>query len=457
MDFKVEDLAGSKKKFSFVATVDEFNKAVNDAYIKNRSKISVPGFRKGKAPKSVIERMYGKSVFYEDALDIVIQNKYEEALKESEINPISRPEVNVEKFEDGKDIEFSVEFAVYPTVKLGDYKGIAVNKYVHQVNDEDVQERLEVEQKKQARKLSVTEGMIEPKDTLTFDYVGSVDGVEFEGGKAENATLKIGSGQFIPGFEDQLIGMELGTEGDIKVKFPEEYHAKDLTGKDAVFHVNLHSVEREELPELDDDFAQDVSEFDTLDEYKESLRKQLQEEAEKNAESRAKQEMYDILVKNSEFEIPDAMVEAQMDRMLGTMDQNLRQQGMSLDQFLQMVGNDKNDFREQYRDQAKHEVASELVLEELVKAIDYQVSDDEVMEFIDKAFAEDKDGAENFKKMMTDIQKENIAYQIKNNKSIDEVWKNAVVTTIEGDAPVEEMPVEEANDKAQEEEKPEEN
>lgn len=457
MDFKVEDLAGSKKKFSFVATVDEFNKAVNDAYIKNRSRISVPGFRKGKAPKSVIERMYGKSVFYEDALDIVIQNKYEEALKESEINPISHPEVNVEKFEDGKDIEFSVEFAVYPTVKLGDYKGIAVNKYVHQVNDEDVQERLEVEQKKQARKLSVTEGMIEPKDTLTFDYVGSVDGVEFEGGKAENATLKIGSGQFIPGFEDQLIGMELGTEGDIKVKFPEEYHAKDLAGKDAVFHVKLHSVEREELPELDDDFAQDVSEFDTLDEYKESLRKQLQEEAEKNAENRAKQEMYDILVKNSEFEIPDAMVEAQMDRMLSTMDQNLRQQGMSLDQFLQMVGNDKKDFREQYRDQAKHEVASELVLEELVKTVDYQVSDDEVMEFIDKAFAEDKDGAENFKKMMTDIQKENIAYQIKNNKSIDEVWKNAVVTTIEGDAPVEEMPVEEANDKAQEEEKPEEN
>lgn len=456
MDFKVEDLAGSKKKFSFVATVDEFNKAVNDAYIKNRSKISVPGFRKGKAPRSVIERMYGNSVFYEDALDIVIQNKYEEALKESEINPISRPEVNVEKFEDGKDIEFSVEFAVYPTVKLGDYKGIAVNKYVHQVNDEDVQERLEVEQKKQARKLSVTEGMIEPKDTLTFDYVGSVDGVEFEGGKTENATLKIGSGQFIPGFEDQLIGMELGTEGDIKVKFPEEYHAKDLAGKDAVFHVNLHSVEREELPELDDDFAQDVSEFDTLDEYKESLRNQLQEEAEKNAENRAKQEMYDILVKNSEFEIPDAMVEAQMDRMLSTMDQNLRQQGMSLDQFLQMVGNDKKDFREQYRDQAKHEVASELVLEELVKAIDYQVSDDEVMEFIDKAFAEDKDGAENFKKMMTDIQKENIAYQIKNNKSIDEVWKNAVVTTIEGDAPVEELPVEEANDKAQEEEKPEE-
>lgn len=457
MDFKVEDLAGSKKKFSFVATVDEFNKAVNDAYIKNRSRISVPGFRKGKAPKSVIERMYGKSVFYEDALDIVIQNKYEEALKESEINPISRPEVNVEKFEDGKDIEFSVEFAVYPTVKLGDYKGIAVNKYVHQVNDEDVQERLEVEQKKQARKLSVTEGMIEPKDTLTFDYVGSVDGVEFEGGKAENATLKIGSGQFIPGFEDQLIGMKLGTEGDIKVKFPEEYHAKDLAGKDAVFHVKLHSVEREELPELDDDFAQDVSELDTLDEYKESLRKQLQEEAEKNAENRAKQEMYDILVKNSEFEIPDAMVEAQMDRMLSTMDQNLRQQGMSLDHFLQMVGNDKKDFREQYRDQAKHEVASELVLEELVKAIDYQVSDDEVMEFIDKAFAEDKEGAENFKKMMTDIQKENIAYQIKNNKSIDEVWKNAVVTTIEGDAPVEEMPVEEANDKAQEEEKPEEN
>lgn len=451
MEYKVEDLAGSKKKFSFVATVKEFEKAVNDAYIKNRSKISVPGFRKGKAPKTVIERMYGKSVFYEDALDIVIQDKYDAALKESGLVPISRPEVKVDKFEEGKDIEFSVEFAVYPTVKLGEYKGIKVNKYVHQVNDEDIEERLEAEQKKQARQLSITEGMIEPKDNLTFDYVGSVDGVEFEGGKAENATLKIGSGQFIPGFEDQLIGMELGTEGDINVKFPEEYHTKDLAGKDAVFHVKLHNVEREELPELDDDFAQDVSEFDTLEEYKQDLRKQLQEEAEKNAENKAKQDMYEIIVKNSEFEMPDAMVEVQMDRMLNSMDQNLRQQGFSLDQFLQMVGNDKNAFREQYREQAKQEVSSEVVLEELVKSVDYQVSDEDINEFIEKAFAEDTKGAEQFREMMTDAQKENIAYQIKNNKSIEEAWKHAVVTTIEGDAPVVEEPETKEEVKSEEE------
>ena len=450
MEFKTEDLAGSKKKFSFVASVDEFNQAVNEAYIKNRSKISVPGFRKGKAPRSVIERNYGKSVFYEDALDDLIQAKYDAALKESGITPISRPEVHVEKFEEGKDIEFSLEFAVFPEVKLGEYKGIEVNKYVHQVNDEDIENRLKSEQKKQARQLSVTEGMIEPHDTLTFDYVGSVDGVEFEGGKAENATLKIGSGQFIPGFEDQLIGMELGTEGDIKVTFPSEYHAKDLAGKEAVFHVNLHSVEREELPELDDDFAQDISEFDTLDEYKEDLRKQLQEEAEKNAENKAKQDMYDIIVKNSEFDIPDVLVESQLDRMMHTMDQNFRRQGFGLDQFLNMVGQNKNEFREQYRDQAKQEVASELVLEELVKAIDANVSDEEVNEYIDKAFAEDTEGAEKFKNMMTDSQKENISYQIKNRKSIDEAWKFAKVTTIEGDPEPESTEEEASKEEAEE-------
>lgn len=436
MEFKTEDLAGSKKKFSFVASVEEFSNAVNEAYIKNRSRISVPGFRKGKAPRGVIERTYGKGVFYEDALDIVIQNKYDAALKESNITPISRPEVHVDKFEEGQDIEFSVEFAVFPKVILGEYKGIEVNKYVHQVNDDDVNTRLEAEQKKQARSISATEGMIEPNDTLTFDYTGSVDGVEFEGGKAENAVLKIGSGQFIPGFEDQLIGMELGTEGDINVKFPEEYHAKELAGKDAVFHVNLHSVEREELPELDDDFAQDISEFDTLDEYKQDLCKQLQEEAEKNAENKAKQDMYDIIVKNSEMDIPEVLVESQMDRMLQSMDQNFHRQGFSLEQFLKMVGQEKNAFREQYRDQAKQEVASELVLEELVKAVDYQVSDEEINEFIDKAFENEPAEAEKFKSKMTDSQKENIAYQIKNHKSIDEAWKFAKVNTIAGDAPV---------------------
>lgn len=441
MEFKTEKLANSKVKFSFTVPAADFDKAVQQAYLKNRSKISIPGFRKGKAPLSRIEAMYGKSVFFEDAFDILFPEVYDKAIKESGIEPVSRPDVDVQKIGAGEDLEFTVETYHYPEVKLGEYKGVEVTKYVHQVTEADVEKRLEAEQKKQARKITATEGAVEPGDVLTFDYKGFVDGVAFEGGEDHGATLKIGSGHFIPGFEDQLIGMDLGTESDITVTFPKDYHSAELAGKESVFHVNLISSEREELPELDDEFAQDVSSFDTLADYKKDIERQLKEQAEKDAEVRAKQAAFDQVVKNASFDLPAPMVETQMDRMLENMDNNMRRQGYSLKQFLQMVGNDKNEFREQYRAQATQEVSSEIVLEELVKAVDYKVSDADIDEFVDRAFGEEVEEAKKFKEMLTPAQKENINYQVRNVKTIDFVWDNAVVTTVEGDAPLTEEEV----------------
>lgn len=441
MEFKTEKLANSKVKFSFTVPAADFDKAVQQAYLKNRSKISIPGFRKGKAPLSRIEAMYGKSVFFEDAFDILFPEVYDKAIKESGIEPVSRPDVDVQKIGAGEDLEFTVETYHYPEVKLGEYKGVEVTKYVHQVTEADVEKRLEAEQKKQARKITATEGAVEPGDVLTFDYKGFVDGVAFEGGEDHGATLKIGSGHFIPGFEDQLIGMDLGTESDITVTFPKDYHSAELAGKESVFHVNLISSEREELPELDDEFAQDVSSFDTLVDYKKDIERQLKEQAEKDAEVRAKQAAFDQVVKNASFDLPAPMVETQMDRMLENMDNNMRRQGYSLKQFLQMVGNDKNEFREQYRAQATQEVSSEIVLEELVKAVDYKVSDADIDEFVDRAFGEEVEEAKKFKEMLTPAQKENINYQVRNVKTIDFVWDNAVVTTVEGDAPLTEEEV----------------
>lgn len=435
MEFKTEKLTNSKVKFSFTVPAADFDKALHDAFLKNRSKISIPGFRKGKAPLSRIEAMYGKSIFYEDAFDLLFPQVYENALQESKVEPVSRPDVEVQKIGAGEDLEFTAEVYQYPEVKLGEYRGVEVTKYIHQVTEEEVEKRLAEEQKKQARVLTVTEGMIEPNDVLTFDYKGFVDGVAFENGEDHDAELKIGSGQFIPGFEDQLIGMELGTEGDIQVTFPKEYHSADLAGKDAVFHVNLKSCQREELPELDDEFAQDVSSFESLAEYKEDLARQLKEEAEKSAEERAKQATFDVVVKNAAFDLPAPMVEAQMDRMLERMDANMKKQGFSLDRFLQMIGNDKQAFREQYREQAAQEVSSQIVLEELVKAVDYQVTDEDINEFVDKAFGNESEEAKKFKEMLTDAQKENISYQVRNVKTIDYVWENAKLSTVEGDDP----------------------
>ncbi len=435
MEFKTEKLEGSKVKFSFVVPAADFKEANQKAYLKNRGKITVPGFRKGKAPLSRIEAMYGKGVFFEDAFDIIFPEVYEQAIKDSGIEPVSRPDIEIQSIDVDKDLEFTCEVYTYPTVELGQYEGLEVKRYVHPVSEEDVENRLQQEVKKQARIISLTEGMVEPKDKLNLDYEGSVDGVPFEGGKAEGHVLEIGSGQFIPGFEDQLIGMDLGTEQDINVTFPTEYHSEELAGKDAVFRVKLNSVDREELPEVDDDFAADVSQFETLADYKADLEKQLKEEAERTADNNARRDLFDEIVKNAKFDIPTPMVETQMDRMLESINRNMQKQGYSLDMFLKMVGNDKAGFREQYREQATQEVSSELVLEELVKTVNYEVTDADVDALLERSLDPQDGTVEDFKKNLNDAQMENIRYQTRNQKTIDMVWEKAKVETVIGDYP----------------------
>ncbi|NMD38107.1 MAG: trigger factor [Christensenellaceae bacterium] len=450
MEFKTEQLEGSKVKFSFVVPAEEFKEANQKAYLKNRGKITIPGFRKGKAPLSRIQAMYGKGVFFEDAFDILFPEVYEKAITESGIEPVSRPDIDIQKIDLGSDLEFTCEVYKYPTVELGEYEGLSVKRYVHPVSEEDIEARLQQEVKKQARIISLTEGMVEPKDKLNLDYEGSVDGVPFEGGAAKGHVLEIGSGQFIPGFEDQLIGMDLGTEQDINVTFPTEYHSKELAGKEAVFRVKLNSVDREELPEVDDDFAADVSQFETLAEYKADLERQLKEEAETNADNLARRDLFDEIVKNAKFDLPTPMVETQMDRMMETINRNMQKQGYSLDMFLQMVGNDKDAFREQYREQATQEVSSELVLEELVKAINYEVTDADVDALLEKSL-DPKDGTvEDFKKNLNAAQMENIRYQTRNQKTIDVVWEKAKVETIIGEYPQPEVLDEAVVEKAEE-------
>ena len=283
MEHTVEKLSSNKVKISFKAPAADFEEAVEKAYLKMRGQISVPGFRKGKAPRKLIERMYGAGVFYEDALEILFPDAYMSAVKDNDLKPVGRPEPDVQEMEAGKDLAFSCEVFVFPDVKLGQYKGVEVARRVHKVTADEVDARIEQERKRVARSVDVTDRALENGDKAELDYAGTVDGVAFAGGTAEHQTLVIGSGNFIPGFEEQMVGMTIGEERDLKVTFPEQYHAEDLKGKDAVFHVKLHAITREELPDVDDEFAAEVSDFDTLAEYRADLEKKMQEAADAQA------------------------------------------------------------------------------------------------------------------------------------------------------------------------------
>lgn len=435
MQHNMEKLDGNKVKFSFEIPANEFDEAVKKAYLKSRGKISIPGFRRGKAPLARIEAMYGKGVFYEDAFDLVFPDTYEAAVEESGIKPVSQPSIDIEQMESGKDLKFSCEVYNYPEITLGQYKDLSLTRYVHQVTDDEIDAQIEKVRDEQARIITLEDGVIEPHDKLNLDYAGTVDGVAFDGGTAEGHILEIGSGQFIPGFEDQLIGMDLGTEQDVTVTFPEKYHSEELAGKEAIFHVKLNSVERKELPEIDDDFVADISEFDTLDEYRANLFDEANKAAETNADNAVRQDMLDQIIENSTFDIPQPMIERQLDSIMQRLDNNMRQSGYSLDMFLQMIGNKKEDYRKQYQGQAKHDIASDLVLDELVKIEKCTVSDEDIEKEISLAFENSDEKIAEFKSKMTPDQKENIEYGIQRKNIIDSLFETAKVETIEGDRP----------------------
>lgn len=374
----MEKLGGSKVKLTIEVSAAQFEEATQKAYHTAGKKYNVSGFRKGKAPRKVIENMYGPLVFFDDAFDIIYPDAYQSAVEEHKLEPVGRPDVSIESIPEGeKPLIFSLEVPVKPEVELGKYKGIEVEKRAYNVTDEAVSAAIEQMREGVARMVNV-ERAVENGDTVNLDYSGSVDGVKFEGGTAEGQTLVIGSGSFIPGFEEQMIGMNIGEAKDIEVTFPTEYHAEDLAGKKAVFAVKVNSVQVRELPELDDEFAKDVSEFDTLEELRASKKQELLEQAERDAKIEKENEVVRKAVENATVEIPDAMVERQIDSVLNDMRYRLSMQGLSLEDYLKYTNSDLAALRDQCRADSALRVKSQLVIEAISKAENIQATPEEI-------------------------------------------------------------------------------
>ena len=379
MNCKLEKTENANEvKFEITVEAAKFEDAMKKVYFKSAKYFNIPGFRKGKAPMQIVEKYYGPEIFYEDAFNEVAQEALEEAVEENKLDVVSRPEVDVKQMEKGKDLIFTVVMQTKPEAEVSKYKGIEIKKVEYNVTDEDVEHELHHMQEHNSRLISVDDRAVESGDTTTIDFEGSVDGVPFEGGKAENYDLEIGSNTFIPGFEDQIIGMKIDEEKDVKVKFPEEYFSKELAGKDAVFKVKLHEIKRKELPTIDDEFAKDVSEFDTLKELKASIKEKLEEENKNRAKYETEEEAIKTVCDQVEIEIPSGMIETEVDNMVKDVEVRLSYQGLKLDQYLKMMNKSEEEFRKEFEEQAKKSVKSRLVLEAIGKDAKIEVSEEEI-------------------------------------------------------------------------------
>ena len=428
MSYTVEKIASNKVKLSFVESAESFDAAVEKAYLKDRSKINVPGFRKGKAPRKLIENMYGEGVFYDDAFELVAQPAYEEAIKAENLQVVDRPQVDVQQIGAGQELKYTLEVFVKPDVTLGEYKGVAVEKNVEKVTDEAVDARIQNDVERASTTQDVTDRAVENGDIVNLDYAGSVDGVAFEGGTAQGQSLTIGSGMFIPGFEEQMVGMNIGEERDLSVKFPEQYHADNLAGKDAVFHVKVNGIQTKVRPELDDDFAADVSEFDTFEAYKANIVADL----EKNAADRAEASLEDALVQKvvdaADCDIPDAMIQDEITTMLREMEMRMMYQGIRFEDYLKYTGQTLDQVRENYKPEAANRVKTQLVLEAVAKAENIVPTDEDVDETIaDQAKRVNRD-VEEFKASLSEQQKEYLKETAGIKKVIDFLKANAVIT-----------------------------
>jgi trigger factor len=426
MSLQVEKLEHNMAKLTIEVTADEFAKAMTEAYKKNKNKISVPGFRKGKVPQSMIEKMYGPEVFYEDAANIIIPDAYERELSEhKELEVVSRPEIDVTQCEKGKPFIFTAEVAIKPEIELGKYKGVKIDKIDREVTDEEIDKEIEKEREANARTISVEDRPVQNKDMTIIDYEGFVDGVAFEGGKGENYPLTIGSGAFIPGFEEQLIGANIGEEKEIKVTFPEDYHADELKGKEAIFKVTVHEIKEKELPELDDEFAGEVSEFDTLAEYREDVKKKLTEKKEQEAKTKKEDAVIEAIVKDSKMDIPEPMIETQTRQMAQDYAGRLQQQGLTLEQYFMFTGMDKDKFLEQMRPGAQKRIESRLVLEAVAKEEKFEISDEEYDHEIDRMAEMYQMEADKLKEMVGEYEKEQIIEDLKIQKAVNFVVEHA--------------------------------
>ena len=423
MSCKVEKTKNANEvKMEITIEAEKFENAIKKVYFKNAKYFNIPGFRKGKAPQNIVEKYYGKEIFYEDAFNEIAGEEYEKAIEDSKLEVVGKPQIDIVKMEKGQDLVFTAIVATKPEVELGKYKGIEIEKIEYNVEESDVENNLKQMQEKNARVISV-ETPVESGNIAVIDFEGFVDGKAFEGGKGENYSLEIGSGSFIPGFEDQVIGMKIDEEKDINVKFPDEYFSKDLAGKDATFKVKVHEIKKKELPELDDEFAKDVSEFDTLKELKDSIKERLVKENEQKAKYEKEDAVMKVVTEGMKADIPAGMVEVEVDNMVKDMEQRMSYQGLKLEQYLKMLNKTEAEFRKDYEPQATEAIKSRLALEAIIKAEKIEATEKDVKEKLEEMAKNYGKTAEELEK--NDNIKEYIKQGIENEKAIEFLVKNA--------------------------------
>lgn len=425
MSLQVEKLEKNMAKLTIEVSAEELEKAIQTAYLKNKNKITIPGFRKGKVPRKMIEQMYGKEVFYEDAANALIPDAYEKALEECTEEIVSSPKIDVTQIEAGKPFIFTAEVALKPEVTLGTYKGVKVAKAEVEVSDEEVDAEVNKERESNARTITVEDRAVQDGDMTVIDFEGFVDGVAFEGGKGENYPLTIGSGAFIPGFEEALIGAQIGVETDVNVTFPEDYQAEELAGKAAVFKCTVKEIKVKELPELDDEFASEVSEFETLAEYKEDVKKKLAEKKETEAKNAKEEAVIDAIIAEASMEIPDAMVETQQRQMIEDFSQRIQSQGLTMEQYMQYTGMTASKLLDQAKPQALKRIQSRLVLEAVAAAEGITASEEEFEAEAAKMAEAYKMEADKVKELLGENGKKQVMEDICVNKAVAFAVENA--------------------------------
>lgn len=428
MGSTVEKIEKNVATVKMEVSAEDFNKAVNQSYNKNKGKFNVPGFRKGKAPRKVIEAQYGANVFYEDAIDFAFPEAYNKAVEEHELFPVSRPSMeSLDTIDAQEGLVMTISVAVKPEVELGEYKGAEIESLDYVVTDEDINAELEKIQSQNGRLVSVEEGTAaKEQDTAVIDFEGFVDEVAFEGGKGENYNLVLGSKQFIPGFEEQLIGAKVGEEVDVKVTFPEEYHAADLAGKEAIFKVKVNEIKTKELPEIDDEFVKDISEFDTLDEYKQDLKAKLQETKTNELKEEARNKAVKFAVDNATVEIPKPMVDEEIDKTIENFSYRMQMQGISMEDYFRYTNSSEEAFRESARGDVENQIKTDLVLTKITEVENIQATEEEIAEAIEEYAKSYNMEADKMKETMTDSDKEYFQQTVKRKNVIAYLVENAV-------------------------------
>ena len=426
MSLQVEKLENNMAKLTIEVPANDLEKALQSAYMKQKNKISLPGFRKGKVPRQMIEKMYGAEIFYDDAANELIPKAYAEAYDEAELDIVSRPQINVVQIEKGKPFIFTADVATKPEVTLGEYKGLEIEKVSTRVTQKEVDAKIQEEAEKNARTITVTDRPVQDGDEVILDFEGFVDGVAFEGGKGENYPLTIGSGSFIPGFEEQLVGAEAEKEMEVKVTFPEDYHAEDLKGKEAVFKCTIHEIKAKELPEIDDEFAAEVSEFDTLEEYKADIKAKIKDQKASEGKRKQEDQAVDAVVKNAQYEIPQPMIETQVMQMADDFAQRIQSQGISLEKYFQFTGMTADKMMDELRPQAIKRIETRLVLEAIAKAENIEISDEKLDEELAKMAESYKMEVDKLKEFMDENEKKQMKEDMAVQEAITFLIENAV-------------------------------